>query len=384
MNTKKWITVLLPLFLLIGLVGCGNQQAPSPAPPAEPTTETTPKTEESSDTYWIAYQWHSSDGEGAEGPFPMKSDTWMVDLLLCADGTACLRDIHDGLYLMDDADLHLTWTQDEDGTLQFSNDIYQNTVYHATQEEDELLFDYRGTILTMRQEALPKDAGEQFHPAELVGTWLMATEKPNDKVESLIFKTVSTAEAVTLAADYECRDLTGTLDTAFYGQALTLLDQPLHEDCSNQTWSIRIVADDTGIYVTLIDRNILLMRHADAAADHCLTFHRMPERLTWWDVQTEELAETAWIGPDDLYLYLNIDSSFSIGHTGSNDEIVIDTYGTWTLTNGGVLLLQGEDVRYIGAVSGYCYETEYGFIESYDMALYDGTEIFRLSFQGYG
>ncbi|MBR5284187.1 MAG: hypothetical protein IKU27_03980, partial [Clostridia bacterium] len=86
----------------------------------------------------------------------------------------------------------------------------------------------------------------------------------------------------------------------------------------------------------------------------------------------------------DLYLYLNIDSSFSIGHTGSNDEIVIDTYGTWTLTNGGVLLLQGEDVRYIGAVSGYCYETEDGFFENYDMVLHNGAELYRLSFQGYG
>ena len=110
----------------------------------------------------------------------------------------------------------------------------------------------------------------------------------------------------------------------------------------------------------------------------------MPERLTWWDVQAEELSDTGWIGPDDLYLFLAADGSFQLGYANSSDEIAIEVYGTWTLANGGVLLLQGEDSRYIGAVSGYCYETKDGFFESYDMILHNGADLYRLSFQGYG
>lgn len=377
MISNKTFAGLLVLLLLVGLIGCESQSTDLPTD-SMPSLDIPPEETQNTDSYWVAYQWHSLDGEGFEGPFPMESDTWMVDLLLCTDGTACLRDIHDGLYLMDDADLQLTWTQDEDGILHFSNDIYLNTIYHATLEEKELLFDYRGTILTMQQAALPEDAGKRFHPAELVGTWLMISEHA-EKMESLVFKTFADAEHITLTADYECRDSASNLMDTYYEQPLKLLDTPLYKECSNQTWHVQIGTEPIFL-VTLSDRNTLLVQHNTAEQ----TFRRMPERLTWWDVQAEELSDTGWIGPDDLYLFLAADGSFQLGYADSSDEIAIEAYGTWTLVNGGVLLLQGEDSRYIGAVSSYCYETKDGFFESYDMILHNGTDLHRLSFQGYG
>ena len=136
----------------------------------------------------------------------------------------------------------------------------------------------------------------------------------------------------------------------------------------------------------------------------------MPERLTWWDVQAQELADTSWICTgylaadgtehpmppylEDFYLYLGADAECWVGRMDKGSNAYTDTHGTWMLANGGVLLLQGEGYEspegycpefwYGGAVSGYSYETGDGFIEGYEMHLHDGEGTLRLTLQGFG
>ena len=63
--------------------------------------------------------------------------------------------------------------------------------------------------------------------------------------------------------------------------------------------------------------------------------------------------------------------------------------GTWTLGNGGVLLMQGaEDYDdpfwFGGVISGYWVETADGPVETYQMALYYKKGIIKLALSSYG
>ena len=452
MKKRTIAALLFAAAMLLSAAGCGQtagddspppQQsalpsAPPSAPPAEPEPEPTASEPAAAnpigaeDTYWVACEWYSEDGEGAEGPFQMQPDEWAVDLILRADGTARLRDIHDGLYLMDDADLSMTWEQTEAGEILFYNSIYMGRVYQAVWKEDALLFDYRGTTLTMRQSDLPRETGELYHPAELVGTWLMVSGETEGwewnampgELESLVFKTVSTAMDVTLAADHENRNYYGELGDARHEQELAILDEPLYEGCGNEIWSVRIGPESpldangyptqTEFHVTMLERDTLLMQRYYTMdgypAVSYQTFRRMPQRLTWWDVAVQDLEDTSWsctgylaadgtehpMPPylEDFYLYLGADGSCWVGRMDQGSDAYTDTQGTWMLANGGVLLLRGEGYEspegycpefwYGGAVGGYSYETKDGFMEGYEMFLHDGEGMLRLTLQGYG
>lgn len=452
MKKRTVAVLLLAMAVLLSLAACGQTGEKPLSPkqdtlptmePTEPAPQLTPGTAATErkaaenpigteDTYWVACEWYSEDGEGAEGPFQMQPDEWVVDLIIRADGTARFRDIHDGLYLMDDADLNMTWEETHDGNIQFYNNIYLHQVYQAVWEEDALLFDYRGIALTMRQSDLPCEAGDLYHPAELVGTWLMVSGETEGwewnampgELETLVFKTVSSAMDVTLAADRECRDHYGTLTDSIHGEELSILDEPLCEGCNNKVWSVRIGPESpkdangyptrTEFYVTMLERNTLLMQRYYTLdgypAVSYQTFRRMPQLLTWWDVQAQDLADTSWICTgylaadgtehsmpaylDDFYLYLGTDEECWVGRMDKGSNAYTDTQGTWTLSNGGVLLLRSEGYEspegycpefwYGGAVSGYTYETEEGFMEGYEMYLHDGEGTLKLTLQGYG
>lgn len=453
MKKRIAATLFLAMAVLLSAAGCSQtagedllppQQSTLPTlkptePPAEPTPgSTAPEQKEAenpigrSDTYWVAYEWYSEDGEGAEGPHQLDSDEWALDLIVRADGTARFRDVHDGLYLMDDADLYLTWEREDDSTISFYNEIYLLPVLQGTWENDVFSVVYRGTSLSMKQSPMPENAGEQYHPAELVGTWLMVSGKTEGwewnampgELESLVFKTVSTAMDVTLAADHENRNHYGELVDARYGEELTILDEPLYECCGNEVWSVRIGPESpldgngyptqTEFHVTMLERDTLLMQRYYTMdgypAVSYQTFRRMPERLTWWDMQVQELADTSWICTgylaadgtehpmppylEDFYLYLGANAECWVGRMDKGSNAYTDTQGTWMLANGGVLLLQGEGYEspegycpefwYGGAVSGYSYETEDGFMEGYEMHLHDGEGTLRLTLQGFG
>ena len=305
-------------------------------------------------------------------------------------------------------------------------------VYQAVWEEDALIFDYRGTALTMQQADLPQETGALYHPAELVGTWLMISGEMEGwewnampgELESLVFKTVSTATEVTLAADHENRSHYGELRDARYGQELTILNEPLYEGCGNEAWSVRIGPESpldkngyptqTEFHVTMLERNTLLMQRYYTMdgypAVSYQTFRRMPERLTWWEVQAQELEDTTWVctgyltddgtklpmppSLKDFYLYFGANAECWVGRMDSDSDYYTDTQGSWMLGNGGVLLLQSEGYEspegycpefwYGGAVSGYSYETEHGFVDGYELFLHDGEGTLCLTLQGYG
>lgn len=146
-------------------------------------------------------------------------------------------------------------------------------------------------------------------------------------------------------------------------------------------------------HVTMLERDTLLMQRYYTMDGYPTvsyqTFRRMPERLTWWDVQAQDLADTSWICTgylaadgteypmppylEDFYLYLGADGSCWVERMDKGSNAYTDTQGTWMLANGGVLLLQSEGYEspegycpefwYGDAVSGYTYETEDGFME---------------------
>ena len=454
MRKRKLFGVLLLVVALFSLAACSQTEEETPLSPqqntlpalnnpSEPSTgptpePTSPEQQEAAspigteDTYWIAYEWYSESDEGAEGPFSMEPDEWMVDIIVRADGTARFRDIHDGIYLMDDADLDMTWEQMEDGEILFYNSHYLESVYEAEWKEDTITFDYRGIILTMEQADLPQGAGEQYHPAELVGTWLMVSGETEGwewnampgRLESLVFKTASTAETVSLVADHENREYYGELRDSRYGQELIILNEPLYEGCGNEVWSVRIGPEspvdengylvETEFYVTMLERDTMLMQRYYTLdgypAVSYQTFRRMPGSLTWWDVQIQELEDTSWVctgyltadGTElpmppylkDFYLYFEANAECGVGRMNKDSDYYTDTQGSWLLGNGGVLLLQSEgydspdgycpEFWYGGVVSGYTYETEDGFTEGYELYLHDGEGTLKLTLQGYG
>jgi len=456
-NVKRNAAVLLAAVMALSQVGCGQTGDVEPIPPApDPVVSTGPmipdaeqKQEQepvkepeqpklpecpigTEDTCWVASEWYAEDGEGAEGPHTMQPDQWMVDLIVRADGTARFRDIHDGLFLMEDADLEMTWEETEDDTYLFYNQVYLSPVLQGSWDNGIFSLDYRGTHLTMRQTAMPVLAGELYHPAELAGTWIMVSgqtegwewEALPGQLESLVFRTESSAVMATLVADREHREYDGTLTETCYGQSLEILEQPLFDGCGNESWSVRLggrsALDKNGLpveteyYVTLLERDILLMQQYfqldGYPAVSYQTFRRMPDRLSWWDVEEHELIDTHWVctgymdadgiehtvppGMNDFYLHLEEGGGCWVGWLSEDSQYYTDTDGVWMLGNGGVIQLRGEghdspegycpEFWYAGGVRGCVTETADGVLEGYEMLLYWDGGVIRLGFTGYG
>jgi len=446
---KRSLSLLLAAALLATLTACGSGGGETPdPPPADPPQQSAsasaepvqpepevqePEVQEPkspigiADSFWVGYEWDSEDGEGAEGPFPLDEDVWQLDLLIRTDGTARFRDIHDGLYLMEEADLELTWEQEEDGTLSFYNDVILTPTLRGRWKDGSLSVEYRGTTLSMAQAQLPENAGKLYCPAELVGTWVMVSgetegsewEPMPGRLESLVFLPTFTAESATLTAERQVRDYYGNVEEFTQGAEVTVLDLPLYDGCGNEVWSVRIgpeaEKDEYGYpktveyYATLVDRNRLEMQRwfslDGAPMVSYQTYWRMAERATWWEIRTEELADTHWEcvgytdadgaeqpfppGLEDFWLHLNEDASCWTGSSGEGKEAYPGVDGLWRLGSGGTLMFYGDDSDgsefwYGGAVRGYSYETERGFVDDYEMLLYFRGGVIRLDFTGYG
>ena len=179
--------------------------------------------------------------------FSLPTDIWWIDLLIRADGTAQLRDVHDEVYLIDESTMHLTWEVQEDEQIYFYNELYEEPVVSGALEEDSLHLQYRGFELFLRQEEKPSEIGEQFIPAELAGTWIMVSgetegwewEAMPGHLETLVFSFMWDEYGPGLRADSQyC--YYDKIEDSYWKNVVTVLDEPLYEGCENGTWSVRI------------------------------------------------------------------------------------------------------------------------------------------------
>lgn len=436
---KICIWLLVTTISVFFLAGCNAKDIPTNPPSATTQDEQTQpesipvevETQEVSmqenpvgheDTYWVASQWYGDDGERTEGPQSLPTDSWYLDLIIRVNGTAQFRDIHEGVCLMDDSYLNLVWERTPEGELLFYTVLYPEPVLRGTCESGVLSLEYWGTTLTMQQEAMPQTIGQMYTPAELAGTWLLVSgetegyqwEAMPNELSSIVFQVTAYDGPLVLSADIEERDYYGNLQDSSYGQIVEVVKLPLYEGCENEAWSVRIgntsALDangfplETEFYATLLGEDKLLLQRwytlDGYPAVSYQTYLRFPDLVSWMSPESMNLNYSNWVctgyedtsgeelplppeldgfsivlGPDqDCYLYYG---------DGSMQD------GTWTLGNGGVLLMRGaetleEPFWFGGAISGYWVETTDESIETYQMALYYNGGILKLAMNGYG
>jgi len=201
----------------------------------------------SDNTYWVADIGRTEDAGSGE-LIVLEPDLWAVDLLMRFDGTAQFRDVHEGVCLIDDSYLNLTWERTPEGKYLFYSAIVEGPVFIAAYDDGTLIVEYLGMNFYMEQEAVPQSAGQMQIPAELDGTWLMVSgenegyqwEAMPGELSSLVIGVTSIDGPLVLAADMETRDYYGDLMDSAYGLEVEVLDEPLYTECSNDAWSVRI------------------------------------------------------------------------------------------------------------------------------------------------
>lgn len=272
---KRFLTILLMALLFLFLSGCKEKTVvPEVSPPGTPPAEIDPEPEEpsvlggdivlSGNSYWVAY--------GHE-------DNVLIDLTLREDGTARIREIENGLWLVNSADeQNMRWISVADGTLRLyasDNDAEPCCTGYISGDGTLELERLSGTY-KFRQEPVP-EGGALYAPAELQGVWLQVSseiegdqnETMPGRLESLIFRPAQNGDIHTLLVTSETRIYDGYLvESEFHETDITVLDQSLYSGCGNEEWSVRIGEEsalnengypiNTETYVTLLDQNTLL------------------------------------------------------------------------------------------------------------------------------
>lgn len=375
----------------------------------------------SDNTYWVADIGRTEDAGSGE-LIVLEPDLWAVDLLMRFDGTAQFRDVHEGVCLIDDSYLNLTWERTPEGKYLFYSAIVEGPVFIAEYDDGTLIVEYLGMNFYMEQEAVPQSAGQMQIPAELDGTWLMVSgenegyqwEAMPGELSSLVIGVTSIDGPLVLAADMETRDYYGDLMDSAYGLEVEVLDEPLYTECSNDVWSVRIgemaEVDENGYpveteyYATLLDYNTLLLQQYytldGSPSVSYQTYVRFPDLVSWQSYEAMDLNSSNWV----CYDYVGIDGEPApmpekVDHLAimlSEDQTCQIVYGdgttaegTWQLENGGVILLRSNEEAESefwlgGAVSGYYIETAADSIEAYDMALYYNGGIMKLVMNRHG
>ena len=399
--------------LLVALIPVEKEPVTPPVIP-EAVPEETPLGEQ--DSYWVAT---AEIAWGTE--YPMGSGDWTVDLLIRADGTGRLRDVRNGLYLIDENDLQLRWEKAEDGALLFYNNTLPDPVIQAVWEDGILTANYIGTTLKMVEAPLPDTL---CSPAELVGTWLLASTEVEGyesdaapwQMEGIVFKQVCPEDTLTLQADL-IRSVPFEETELLQDQELELLNGLPFTTGINDTWSVRIghaaELEDNGApkqveyYATLTDRDTLVLQHYynldGYPAVSYQTYRRILPKVSQWEVTAQMLEDSSWVcagytakdgtvapapsGYYDVSLYLHKDGRSTLTLEG-DETTQIDTW--WVLYGGGLLQLRGDSLDsleqwYAGAVRGDYLPSQEEYIpQQHELYLvYDGG-ILRLLMDGRG
>ena len=433
-NNKLFAWLLVMIMAAGCMTGCGGGETPpssTSTPASSQTSQTVPAGSShpdevacpigQKDTYWVAESYYDEDEEaGAEAP--IDPEFWALDLLVRVDGTASFRDVHEGVFLVDDSQQQMRWEHTAEGEYLFYSKLQPEPVLWGVWADDTLSLEYQEGTLTMRREAMPQTAGEKYVPAELVGTWLMVSgetegyqwEAMPTELSSLVFDVTSYEGPLVLIADMEERGYYGDLRYSDYELVTEVLDQPLYEGCENGSWSVRIgdesEKDENGwptgteIYATMVDDDTLVLQRYYTMdgypAVSYQTYWRLPELVSWVTSEGMELEFTNW----ELTEYQNRQGEeipFSDELAGlsillDSDQSCCLYYGdgtvregSWMLGNGGVLLLRGdetdEDPFWFGGVVSGCWVDSYENASMvYEMVLYHDGGLLRLSLESYG
>ena len=424
---RKLYAYLLVTAIAVSLFGC--MPKPQPGPSEETGTTTAPRQTETpstteatspaadklmdQDTYWVASH------VGVDETEALQPEVWALDLMIRTDGTARFRDIHNGVCLVDDSFLTLSWELTEDNALLFFSKLYPEPVMQGTYEGETLYLQYSETTFIMEETDIPQEVGECYTPSELAGTWLMVSgetegyqwEAMPGELSSLIFRVTAYSGPLELRADMETLDYYGEMTDGVHGLEVNVLNEALYNECENSTWSVRIgpesPKDENGypkemeVYDTLLDYNTLLLQRYytidGAPAVSHQTYWRFPELVSWRTPEYIDLEYTNWVctaytnaqGEDrsppvemeNFSLVMLPDQTCQLNY---GDGTTLE--GTWQIGNGGVMLLQGhEDTFWFGgAITAYCVETTYEVSDVFMLSLYYNGGILRLQMTGYG
>lgn len=435
---RKLVIWLLVMAMIAGsMTACGGkkEEIPETQPPATvpEKTETIPvdipKPEEpqedvpvgNEDTYWVAETWCDTEGDEAGIMKTMESNRWSMDLWIGVNGTAYMRDVHNGISLMDDGCRNLVWERTPEGEFLFYSVLYADPILRAVYDQGELAVQYWGTTLYMKQQSIPQTPGQKYLPAELAGTWLMVGgetegdvwEAMPGKLASLIFRVnADDAGELELVADREELDYYCNLEQSEYNLKTEIRNEPLYHGCENEAWCIRVgtvsAVDENGCplqterYATLLDHNTLLVQEYytfdGAPAVSHQTYKRFTDLVSWMHPDSMNLEYSNWVctGFESIFgedIPANLENlSVTLSPDGSCYVQFADgtaQEGTWAIGTGGAVMLRGDEEAeepfwFGGVISGYWVETADGPVAHYQMGLCYGGGILKLNLSAYG
>jgi len=368
------------------------------------------------DTYWTAYELR--DAFGAE---KLPADYKWIDLILRADGSAQFREVHNEMILNNDLMLHMTWKLKGD-RLGLYIEGFDDPYCEGTLDENGIALGYYSGTLYMKQSEMPGKAGELLSPAQLTGTWVLASgmaegwewdAREEREYGVLFFDSVWNEEIVdlTLAADYESRAGWGDMRDSFYDRELTLLKEPIYEGCGNETWSVRIGQEsplnengypqEKDYYVTLVDENILLLQtyySIDGGPGVSYSYYkRILPTISVWELETADLEGGDWDfisytdaegneleevpGMENLYVHLDVMGNCSVSWEEPSTGEFISGEAKWILGNGGGLLIyegDREEIWFSGGILMHNIETRQESIYNLEMYLYYAGGVIKL------
>ena len=407
---KKLLALLLSMSMIFSLTACGEKNSDPPDSPDDAPDKTEPIIPpESGDivlgdsSYWVL---ETSEGDTRE--YVPAGENLLTDLTLWPDGTARIREIEDGMWLVSDGDeLNMTWTATAAGTLNLYTQYSDPEPYWTgiITQDGMLELDRFGGTYTFRQEPMPEE-GALYSPAELQGVWLqVGSEVEGDVSEtmpgsfnSLVFRTDWVGNEKTLLASSETSDYSQFLaEGRYYNQELTLLEYPLYEGCGNDVWSVRVgeesplnengYPEETETYVTLLDQNTLLQQHYfsfdGGPGVSYQTYKRVLSEVSY-DVEAADLSDRSfalagYIDADgvrhdkhpeysDFRLYLDgsLGYLFSYDIAGQPENGYQGGGDYWSVGDGGTILMRRED-----SLEGWYAGTVQFFNETPTIRLFD-------------
>lgn len=452
---KRIVGIFLVLVLGVYLAACGKADIATDAEPIESTKKKVEKSQEESEekpvadtetdeeeikaeesepeslqdkllkenSYWTAYE--LKDYFGTEA---LPTEYKWIDLLLWADGRAQLREVQNELILSNDLMLHMTWKL-EDNRLGLYVEGFDEPYCEGTLDENGIALSYYGSTLYLRQDTMPGETGELLSPAQLAGTWVMASgmvegwewDARDMREYGVLFFDSAWNEEIAgpvLLADYESRTGWGDMRESFYDRELTLLEEPVYEGCGNEKWSVRIGPEspldehgypkETDYYVTLLDENTLLLQSyytIDGGPGVSYSyFKRILPTASVWELETAELEGGDWElvsftdadgkeldqvpGMENLSVHLDVMGCCLVSWEEPSTGELISGEAKWILgSGGGFLICEGEqeEAWFSGGILMHNIETMEESIYNLEMYLYyDGGVIKLVHAEGSG
>lgn len=290
------------------------------------------------DTYWVAYEWYSEDGQGAEGSLALSTENWW---LVSGETEGWEWEAMPGQ--MESLVFREAWTA-ESATLVVDS---EQRNYYGDLEES-----FCGKEITILEEPLYEGCEND--------AWSVRIGPVSPKDEK------------------GC-----PTETEYY---VTLLDQ-------NTLLMQRYYALD-GYPAVSYQKFYRILPQVSRWEIEAWELEGSYWECAWYR-DADGVESSMSPGMKDFYLYLDMEQVCYLGQLLEGSEYYTDTQGVWLFGNGGVLQLCGDGYEspegycpefwYAGAVFGNVFETEDEFWESYEMYLYyNGGVICLTRAQGVG